>query len=82
LRAEDIRVAIRGLDLTHQGLPLGRITASLGIALFPDHVNDPDSLVHAADAALYEAKGAGRDRTVFSPPRELSQIPASPSISS
>lgn len=80
LRAEDIRVAIKELDLTHEGVRLGRITASLGIALFPDHVNDPDSLMQAADAALYEAKGAGRDRVVFSPPQQLSQTPASPSI--
>jgi diguanylate cyclase (GGDEF)-like protein len=76
LRAEDIRMAIKDLDLTHQGVPLGRITASLGIALFPDHVDDPDSLMQAADAALYEAKGAGRDRTVFCPPGRFSSTPA------
>jgi len=80
LRAEDIRVAIKGLDLTYQDVPLGRITASLGIALFPEHVGDPDALMQAADAALYEAKGEGRDRTVFSASRQLSQIPASPGI--
>jgi len=82
LRAEDIRMAIKDLDLTHQGVPLGRITASLGIALFPDHVNDPDSLMHAADAALYEAKGAGRDRAVFSPPERLPPTPARRTTSS
>jgi diguanylate cyclase (GGDEF)-like protein len=76
LRAEDIRVAIRSLDLTYQGEPLGRITASLGIALFPDHVSDPDALMHAADAALYEAKGAGRDRAAFRPPEQYSPIPS------
>ena len=76
LRAEDIRLAIKELDLNHQGVPLGRITASLGIALFPDHVNDPDSLMHAADAALYEAKNAGRDRAVFCPPGRYSPTPA------
>ena len=76
LRAEDIRMAIKDLDLTHLGVPLGRITASLGIALFPDHVNDPDSLMRAADAALYEAKGAGRDRSAFCPPGRFSPAPA------
>lgn len=76
LRAEDIRMAIRDLDLTHRDVPLGRITASLGIALFPDHVNDPDALMQAADAALYEAKNAGRDRTVFWPPGRFSPTPA------
>ena len=76
LRAEDIRIAIRDLDLTHQGVPLGRITASLGIALFPDHVSDPDSLMQAADAALYEAKSAGRDRAAFRPPERYSPTPS------
>lgn len=67
LRADEIRAAVKRLDLRHEGVPLGAITASLGVALFPDHVGDPDSLMRAADAALYDAKSAGRDRTVFSP---------------
>jgi GGDEF domain-containing protein len=33
-----------------------------GSAVFPDHAEDGTSLL-AADAALYDAKGAGRDRT-------------------
>jgi len=44
------------------GRPIGGITASLGIALFPDHAEDTDSLLRAADEALYAAKGADRDR--------------------
>jgi diguanylate cyclase (GGDEF)-like protein len=73
LRAEHIRAAIRRLDLRHEGVPLGRITASLGVALFPHHADNPDSLIRAADEALYQAKSVGRDRTVFSRPlyREL-----------
>jgi diguanylate cyclase (GGDEF)-like protein len=73
LRAEHIRAAIKGLDLRHENAPLGRITASLGVALFPRHADNPDSLIRAADEALYKAKSLGRDRTVFSPPlqREL-----------
>jgi diguanylate cyclase (GGDEF)-like protein len=67
-RVEAIRSAIKELDLTHHGIPLGGITASLGIALFPDHADGPDGLVAAADAALYVAKSTGRDRAVFSPP--------------
>jgi len=67
IRAERIRAAIKSLALAHGNVPLGAITASLGVALFPDHADDPDSLLRAADEALYEAKGAGRDRTVVSP---------------
>jgi diguanylate cyclase (GGDEF)-like protein len=76
VRAEDIRLAIKELDLAHHGVPLGGITVSLGIALFPDHVNDPDSLMQAADAALYAAKNAGRDRAVFCQPARLTPTPA------
>lgn len=71
LRAEGLRTAIRGLNLTHHGAAIGRITVSLGIALYPLHVDDPDSLLNAADAALYDAKREGRDRAVFSPSRPL-----------
>jgi diguanylate cyclase (GGDEF)-like protein len=73
LRAEHVRAAIKRLDLKHQNVPLGGVTASLGVALFPHHADNPDSLIRAADEALYEAKHTGRDRTVFSPPlpREL-----------
>jgi diguanylate cyclase (GGDEF)-like protein len=63
-RAEDIRLAIAALRLSHAGKPLGRITASFGIALFPDHAPDTDGLLRAADVALYAAKGAGRNRVI------------------
>ena len=38
------------------------VTASLGVAFFPDHAADPESLLGAADEALYEAKRKGRNR--------------------
>jgi diguanylate cyclase (GGDEF)-like protein len=68
-RAEGIRDAIRGLEPTHRGRRLGRMTASLGIALCPDHAPDPESLLRASDQALYEAKAGGRDRVVVSSAR-------------
>jgi diguanylate cyclase (GGDEF)-like protein len=39
-----------------------RIGASIGIALYPDHANDINSLIKLADAAMYAAKAAGRNR--------------------
>jgi diguanylate cyclase (GGDEF)-like protein len=63
-RAEGIRVAIAELDLSYSGKPLGKITASFGLALFPDHAPDTDELLRVADVALYAAKGAGRNRVV------------------
>jgi predicted signal transduction protein with EAL and GGDEF domain len=40
------------------------VTASLGVAVFPDHGSDVETLIRAADAALYQAKAAGRNRVV------------------
>ena len=42
----------------------GGLTISLGIATFPQHGHEGDSLVRAADQALYMAKRLGRDRVV------------------
>jgi two-component system cell cycle response regulator len=42
------------------------ITASAGVATYPGHAGDADTLVRAADDALYQSKRAGRDRTTQS----------------
>ncbi len=49
-------------DLDHGQVP---ITVSVGAALFPEHGKDADTLLRAADAALYLAKGAGKDRVAL-----------------
>ena len=41
------------------------ISASIGIALYPDNANDCSSLVQAADSAMYGAKERGRNRFAF-----------------
>jgi len=38
------------------------ITASLGLAVFPNHGQDAEELLKRADLALYAAKDAGRNR--------------------
>jgi len=63
-RAEDIRAAVKRLELSHGGKPIGGLTVSLGVALFPYHADQTTTLLRKADEALYQAKGAGRDRVV------------------
>lgn len=48
-----------------EGLP-APITASAGVATFPTHAGDIESLIKAADESLYESKRAGRDRVTRS----------------
>lgn len=66
-RAEHLRAAVEKLSLTYQGEPL-HITISLGVVAFPVHGHSPDTLIHAADAALYAAKHAGRNCMRTPPP--------------
>jgi len=47
------------------------ITVSIGVAEFPQHGKSRDSLVRAADAALYLAKQKGRNRVQSAPIIEL-----------
>jgi diguanylate cyclase (GGDEF)-like protein len=47
--------------------PLGRVTLSAGVATFPLDAADDDALLRAADARLYLAKQAGRNRVMPEP---------------
>ena len=40
----------------------GRVSASIGISVFPEHGHDADSLLKHADVAMYAAKAAGKGR--------------------
>ena len=37
------------------------VSASIGVARWPDHAHDADSLIEAADTAMYQAKHQGGD---------------------
>ena len=62
--AERVRRAVEELEIPLLNGEGGvRVTASLGAASVPPSTADRDSLVEAADAALYRAKRAGKNRT-------------------
>ena len=42
----------------------GTMTVSVGAAEYPTHGDTPEELIASADAAMYQAKGEGRDRVM------------------
>jgi diguanylate cyclase (GGDEF)-like protein len=61
--AEALKASIAEQNLAHAGSSLGRVSLSIGVAsLVPTFDSKCGVLVLAADAALYEAKRAGRNR--------------------
>ncbi|HWS16007.1 MAG TPA: GGDEF domain-containing protein [Candidatus Methylomirabilis sp.] len=42
------------------------VTVSIGVSSYPDHGADVDSLIRAADDAMYKAKRAGKNRVALS----------------
>ncbi|MDO9352577.1 MAG: sensor domain-containing diguanylate cyclase, partial [Solirubrobacteraceae bacterium] len=63
--AERARAAIEALELVDtEGRDL-RVTASVGVAALGPGIRDPQALIAAADAALYEAKHAGKNCVHF-----------------
>ncbi|MEO7464700.1 MAG: diguanylate cyclase [Nitrosospira sp.] len=65
-KAEAVRKAVLDLVLTLRQRPLGRISTSIGVAIYPSHGFDMDALLRAADKALYVAKENGRNCVVVS----------------
>jgi diguanylate cyclase (GGDEF)-like protein len=50
-----------------------RVTASVGIALFPEHAADAARLLGVADAAMYSAKRSGGDAFAFADAHEFAR---------
>ena len=64
-RAELIRRAVETLDIHYNKQVLGAITISIGVAMYPICGQRRNTLIKAADAALYKAKTGGRNTVVM-----------------
>ena len=77
--AERIRIAVAEISLPGSDVS---VTASIGVAGFPDHASTLDRLERLADAALYLAKRQGRNRVelanVDTPADPLGPLDSSP----
>ena len=60
-KAEELCREVRQMPIAIPGNTL-HVTLSIGVAVYPLHGNDAESMIYAADAALYQAKHQGRDR--------------------
>jgi len=76
-RAEALRVAVERLGLA-AAEPGAVVTVSVGVAMCRPAGDDPAALLRAADAALYEAKRAGRNRVAIGASAALSPADARP----
>ncbi len=61
-RAEQIREVLKSMTVQYHHKPLGTISTSIGVAIYPEHGTNPASLLSMVDKALYKAKNNGRDR--------------------
>jgi diguanylate cyclase (GGDEF)-like protein len=64
-RCEMLLQQISQLKVSYLDQQLGKVTASVGVAVYPDHGEDFSQLLKIADEALYRAKNEGRDRVCF-----------------
>jgi len=74
-RAIQVQQKLQDLRVDHRGEELGPITASFGLAVFPDH-GRAERLVRTADAALLRAKNQGRNQIVIATVRDAASHPA------
>ena len=65
--AERVVAEVMGLELPHEGSPLHWVSVSVGLATLKPSCRfaNPQSLIEAADRALYEAKRTGRNRASY-----------------
>jgi diguanylate cyclase (GGDEF)-like protein len=75
-RAEMLREAIKTIVISSEGRRVDQITVSAGVATYPGAGLEAESLIAAADRALYEAKRSGRDRVILADGSKVSRSTA------
>lgn len=68
--AERLRENIASVSIPHSSGDL-HITVSIGVASYPVHAHDRESLIKVADKALYTSKGEGKNRSTLAPETSL-----------
>lgn len=62
LAAERVRKRIEQKDFALDGGAFAHVTASIGVAAYPDHGQDRETLLKMADETMYHSKRAGKNR--------------------
>lgn len=62
LAAERVRRRIEAKEFQLEGGATTRVTASIGVAAFPDHGRDRETLLKLADELMYDSKRNGKNR--------------------
>ncbi|HJV28467.1 MAG TPA: diguanylate cyclase [Aromatoleum sp.] len=75
--ARRVLEVITGLRFEFSGRTVG-LSASIGIALYPQHALDGEGLIAVADQAMYASKNAGRGRWTLAEQRADESAPANP----
>jgi diguanylate cyclase (GGDEF)-like protein len=71
-------VARRLTELAEEPVQVGQyrlqVSASVGIAIAPEHGNDAETLMRRADGAMYDAKQTGGGHVVYCPAQEVAAV--------
>lgn len=70
LAAERIRRRVEKTEFRVEDGGTARVTASIGVAAFPEHGDNRDALLKLADQTMYEGKRQGKNRVVIVGGRE------------
>ena len=75
-RANDVRARVEGLEVRYLDGHLPKVSISVGVSTYPRSGTTLQELLMSADAALYRAKKAGRNRVELCDPEPPAARPA------